>query len=256
MDFSPRGMSRVYLWTILGTAACIAAALFVDSFNFPNLSEQARLRAILVDILLPTGLAAPLLFFLTGKLRELAIAHHRLTEYASLDALTGLLNRAAFTAEVEAHLGSGQHPRQGRGALLVIDADNFKAINDSYGHDEGDEALRLIAGAIRGVLRRADRVGRLGGEEFGVLLPGSTPITAEAVAERIRGNVRAIAFAPSGAPHPISVSIGGAVYEQPVPYNELFRRADQQLYLAKRNGRDRVLVAPISDVRPVASLAA
>ncbi|MBK8085488.1 MAG: GGDEF domain-containing protein [Devosia sp.] len=249
-------MGRVYLWTILGTAACIAAALVVDSFNFPNLTDEARLRAILVDILLPAGLAAPLLFFFTSKLRDLAIAHHRLTEFASIDALTGLLNRAAFTAEVEAHLSSARDPRQQRGALLVIDADNFKAINDSYGHDQGDEALRLIAGAIRAVLRKADRVGRLGGEEFGVLLPGSTPITAEAVAERIRQNVRAISFSPSGTPHPISVSIGGAVYEQQVPYNELFRRADQQLYVAKQKGRNRVTVAPILDSRSSPAVAA
>lgn len=247
MDFSSRGAGRVYLWTIAGTAVCIAAALGVDSFNLSSMTEEGRFRAVLVDILLPTVLAGPLIYFFTSKLRELAIAHERLTLFASTDALTAVLNRGAFTALVEAYLHEvKQAERETRGALLVVDADNFKAINDSFGHDRGDEALKLIAGAIRGVLRRADRVGRLGGEEFGVFLPGSTPVTAEAVAERIRISVRAAPFAPDGAPHPLSVSIGGAVFDRQLPFGELFRHADQQLYVAKQNGRNRVAVSPVT----------
>ncbi len=246
MDFSPRGAGRVYLWTILGTAGCVAAAIGVDSFNFASMTEEGRLRALLFDILLPTLLAAPLLYFFTSKLRDLAIAHERLTLYASTDALTSVLNRGAFTALVEAYLAEiRQAERETRGALLVVDADNFKSINDRFGHDRGDEALKLIAAAIKGVLRRADRVGRLGGEEFGVFLPGGTPITAEAVAERIRLSVRAAPFAPDGNPHPLSVSVGGAVFDQRLPFAELFRLADQQLYSAKQNGRNRVAVSPI-----------
>jgi len=256
LDFSPLGWGRVLLWTTLGTLGCVAAALFVDSFNFPNLAPEALRRAIAIDVLLPAGLAGPLLFFLLSKLRELAIAHELLRRHAETDSLTQLLNRAAFTRQVEEELEDARFAEVGaRGTLLVIDADNFKDINDSFGHDHGDAALKLIAAAIRSVLRDADRVGRIGGEEFAVFLPGTTPIVAEAVAERIRLAVSAIDFVPNGKPHPLSVSVGGAVYDRYLPFTELFRVADQQLYAAKQNGRNRSAVSPIKNYEglPVAA---
>lgn len=246
------GMGRVILGTILGTLACITIALFVDSFNFLTLEEASRNRAILTNILLPTFLAAPTLFFLLSKLRELAIAHERLAVVAATDSLTSLLNRGAFTRLAEAWL---QH-RTARtsGGLLMVDADNFKAINDRYGHDHGDVALQLIAGAIRGVLRAEDRVGRVGGEEFGIFLPGANRAQTEAVAERVRIAVREAPFLPDGTPHRLTVSVGGVYFDAPLAFMELFRIADQQLYRAKREGRDKVVLAP--SVGPVSQAAA
>ena len=84
LDLSPEGWGRVILSTVLGTAVCVAAALYVDSFNFTGMSESERLRAIITDVLLPIVLAVPLLLFFTGKLRELAIAHRQLTVIASM----------------------------------------------------------------------------------------------------------------------------------------------------------------------------
>lgn len=244
LDFSPRGLGRVVLWTIAGTLGCIVVALYVDSFNFMTLDPEARFRAILVDILVPTGLAVPMLLFLTLKLRELAIAHHELAKLASTDSLTSVLNRGAFTTLVEGYLAQVRKEEL-KGALLLVDADNFKSINDQFGHDRGDEALKLIAGTIKGTLRGTDLVGRIGGEEFGVFLPGSSPDQAEGVAERIRSTIADSPFAPDGAGRVLSVSVGGAVFEKHLPFNDLFRLADQQLYSAKRNGRNRVSVAPV-----------
>ena len=79
LDFSPSGWGRVWLWTVLGTLFCVTVALYVDSFNFPTMTDEQLTRAILVNVLLPTILAGPMLFFLTSKLRELAIAHHQLS---------------------------------------------------------------------------------------------------------------------------------------------------------------------------------
>jgi diguanylate cyclase (GGDEF)-like protein len=131
-----------------------------------------------------------------------------------------------------------------RGALLVIDADDFKQVNDRFGHDLGDHALRQIAAAILATVRRQDLVGRIGGEEFAVLLSGADYAIAARVAERIRRAVNAIVFAPGGTPCPLSVSIGGALFEAPAPFMALYRQADQRLYEAKHLGRDRVALLP------------
>lgn len=249
LDFSPRGWGRVWLWTLLGTAFCVGVVLYVDSFNFSAMDDAERLRAILTDLLLPTVLAVPMLLFFTSKLRDLAIAHHQLTVIAHSDSLTGVLNRGAFSARVDAHLrtlrGSGL---AGDGALLIVDADNFKAINDSFGHDVGDQALRLIVETMRAALRAEDVVGRVGGEEFGIFLPGLGPAQSTAVAERVRQAVSDAKFAPHGTQHALTISVGGALFHQGLSFSDLFRVADQQLYAAKQNGRNRVSVSPVESL--------
>jgi diguanylate cyclase (GGDEF)-like protein len=256
LDLSPESWGRVIVYTVLGTLVCVIATLYVDSFNFARLNAADRTRAIVVDVLLPVVLAVPLLLFFTSKLRELAIAHKKLTVYASTDALTQVMNRAAFSTLVDAYLSHVRKAEEkAKGAFLIIDADNFKSVNDRFGHDRGDEALVTIAQSIKAMLRGHDLVGRLGGEEFGVFLPGATTEQATLVAERIRQNVYDAKFIPAGAPHHLSVSVGGAVFENELPYAELFRLADQQLYTAKANGRNRVAIAPIRP-GPIALVAA
>jgi diguanylate cyclase (GGDEF)-like protein len=246
LDFSGRGWGRVIAMTVVGTLFCIAVALWIDSFNWPGMQPDERERAIATDFIVPIVLAVPIIFFLTSKLRELTIARDKLAVYASTDALTGVLNRAAFTTLVEAYLAEVRAAEeQTRGALLVLDADNFKAINDRFGHDCGDDALKLIAGTIRSSIRSPDLVGRIGGEEFAIFLPASNPDHAGTVAERIRHAVSDAAFAPGGAPYHLSVSIGGTVFVGHVAYDELFHLADQQLYAAKQAGRDRTVISPL-----------
>jgi diguanylate cyclase len=247
IDLSPRGRARVVLVTIVGTLVCMAAAVYVDSFTFGTLDRGQLLHAILVDLLLPLGLAAPMLGFLMTKLRELAIAKHDLTLLASTDSLTAVLNRGAFTMIVDSYLEKVQAAQiAGLGALLVVDVDNFKGINDRFGHDRGDVALKLIAKAISTAVRGIDLVGRIGGEEFGVFLPGLSVSDAEVVAERIRNSVATADFQPQGSPYPLSVSVGGASFLNYVPYDQLFHVADQRLYLAKERGRNRVEMEPMA----------
>ena len=241
MDFSPTGLARVYLVTILGTLGCIAVTFFVDSFQFPELSPDKLRRAIILDTLLPLGLAAPLLFILMSKIRLLNIAKLELSVLATTDSLTAVLNRGAFAMLVEAYLESARNAEAPTdGALLIVDADNFKRINDRYGHGAGDDALKLIANTIRDTLRPADLLGRIGGEEFGIFLPGYKLPNVRAVAERIRQRVDAIKFVPAGRPHALSVSIGGATLAEATTYDGLFQVADRRLYGAKQDGRNRV----------------
>ncbi|MFI0843398.1 GGDEF domain-containing protein [Mesorhizobium sp. IMUNJ 23232] len=163
---------------------------------------------------------------------------------ASTDGLTSCLTRIAFTTLVDAYLEKVAAEESRReGALLVIDVDHFKTINDSFGHDRGDEALKVIADTIKGAVREIDLVGRLGGEEFSVFLPGLDADRTAAVAERIRAAINAAEFVPDGQRCALSVSVGGAIFERDSSFAQLYKYADQRLYNAKRNGRNRVEIA-------------
>ena len=226
----------------------MAVALGIDITLNSGIYEvpETRLRGVLMNTGIPLILAAPLLYFLTSKMRELAIVQHELARLATIDSLTALYNRGAFTTLVARWLEMARRETRDRsGALLVIDVDNFKAINDTLGHDGGDEALVAIARAMAAIMRSGDLLGRIGGEEFGAFLPGTSANEAEAIAERIRGGIAGLQFAFDGRPRPLSVSVGGAAFARPAEFTELFRVADQQLYAAKRQGRNRVLLATL-----------
>jgi diguanylate cyclase len=239
-DFSARGKGRVALFSALGTLCCIAVAFAVDGYAIETgewrWGEQPWNNAVI-----PLILAPPFFVYLLTKLRELAIAHQELMVVASTDSLTACLNRRAFTALVDGYLERIAREQVSReGALLVIDVDHFKHINDEFGHDRGDEALKLIAETIKGALRDIDVVGRIGGEEFSVFLPGLNPNRTEAVAERIRAAVNAATFIADDRACKLSVSVGGTTFDREASFSDLYRRADQRLYSAKRNGRNRV----------------
>jgi len=237
--------SSVGHWTIWGTLGCVLVSVAFNVVAFGDLGQEAVNRAIITGTALPVLLGLPLFLYMSLRVRGLAISNQRLGLVARTDSLTACLNRGAFTKTVSAALG--QQESAGRGALLIIDADKFKAINDLYGHTCGDEALTLIARSIRRVLRPGDLVGRIGGEEFGVYLPGVDQLAAETVAERIRRSVNTASFAPGGQQHALSVSIGGVAFEGACAFADLFCIADQRLYGAKQAGRNRAVVVHATD---------
>ncbi|UJW87354.1 GGDEF domain-containing protein [Devosia sp. SL43] len=237
--------SSVGRWTLFGTMACVLVCVTFNAVIFDGLGTLALQRAIFSAIVLPILLGVPLFFYMSMRLRGLAITNLRLGLVARTDSLTTCLNRGAFTSKVTTLLA--QREPHATGAMLMIDADNFKAINDLFGHDAGDEALTIIARSIRAVLRNGDLVGRMGGEEFGVYLPSVDQRGAEMIAERIRRSVNLAVFAPDGRQRLLSVSIGGAVFEGPASFSELFRIADQRLYRAKQTGRNRATVVHVAD---------
>ncbi|VVM37319.1 hypothetical protein PS645_00088 [Pseudomonas fluorescens] len=165
-------------------------------------------------------------------------ANAELLKLATHDALTGVFNRRRFDEKLAEY--SLLFQRTGRTfALLVIDADHFKNINDTYGHDVGDDVLRQLAQVIQNSTRVTDFVARYGGEEFAVLLPGiEVPESPEVVAEKIRAAIAGATFATVGK---VTVSIGvGLARLSDGTTTALIKRADQQLYEAKRAGRNTV----------------
>lgn len=240
LDLSSRGKPRVYLLTAAGTLFCILAAFAIDSYSFETGTWRWGDDPV-NNLLIPLIVAPPFFWFLLSKLRELSIAHSELMNVAATDALTSCLNRRAFTALVDGYLERVErHEGAGSGALLVLDVDHFKAVNDNFGHDLGDEALKLIAGTIKSMVREIDLVGRLGGEEFAVFLPSADPARTALVADRIRAAVRSAPFAPYGRKHDLSISVGGATFDRGATFADLYRAADERLYAAKNAGRDRV----------------
>lgn len=240
LDWSARGRARIYAITVLGTVTCIGFSFAFDSYSLAGGTWQWG-SAPLNNLIIPLLLAPPLFYFLLSKMRQLSIAHHELMSIASTDSLTSLLNRRAFTEMVEGYLklvDEAVAPKHG--ALLVIDVDHFKAVNDRFGHDMGDEALKLVANTISATVRGTDLVGRFGGEEFCVFIPGQPADRIPVIAERIRSAVNNAAFIAGGQSHPLSVSVGGVIFDNRAPFSELYRGADEELYNAKRNGRNRV----------------
>ena len=239
-DLAARGWKRLFFLTFCGTLFCIGVTFLVDSYSFQDNRWELGPKP-LNDLLIPLLLAPPFFFYLLYKHRELAKAHHQLLKDASTDGLTLCLNRQAFTFLVEAYLErTARQEVRGEAALLVIDVDNFKTVNDRYGHVCGDEALRMISGKIKENVRENDLVGRIGGEEFGVFLPGADRGEAEVVAERVRASINAAMFSPHGGPVPLSVSVGATLYSARSSFKDMFRMADDCLYVAKNNGRNRV----------------
>jgi diguanylate cyclase (GGDEF)-like protein len=166
----------------------------------------------------------------------------RLESLTSVDKLTGAYNRNYYESQVQIEIERAT--RSGaKLSMLIVDIDDFKKINDTLGHRRGDEALALVADMIKKNLRKIDLAFRYGGEEFVVLLPGTSEIEAAHTAERLRSVVAsADRFTDeNGRPVPILVSIGAAVFpDHAGSEEELFARADAALYRAKRKGKNRV----------------
>ncbi len=169
-----------------------------------------------------------------------------LVELSSRDALTGLANRRAFDVALEREID--RVARSGEPALLLaLDIDHFKRVNDTYGHNAGDQVIKAVASALIDSVRPMDLVARVGGEEFAIILPNCQTAFGETVAERVRRRVEdmPVIVAP-GQQIAVSVSIGGAFAPQWVRSTPALwvERADQQLYRAKHQGRNLVQLEP------------
>lgn len=162
---------------------------------------------------------------------------HQLREMALRDPLTGLYNRRQFEAELDRQLALSRRNGQG-GALLVMDLDGFKEVNDAFGHGAGDEILRAVADVLTQRLRGSDLLARIGGDEFAVILPDVDVDRARAIAIALEDRIRGIR---RGADHCISTaaSIGVAGYNSlPVRSADLMERADADMYARKRRHRE------------------
>ncbi|HET8765317.1 MAG TPA: diguanylate cyclase, partial [Rhodanobacter sp.] len=196
-------------------------------------AEAARRYALLLLVILALAVVAML---------RLKRSQLRFKQLSRLDGLTGLLNRQHFVAEAEGALHELER-RRAPACMVFIDLDHFKRVNDTHGHAAGDEVLRRTVDASRQHLRPIDLFGRLGGEEFGILLMGCTREQGVTIADRIRHAVEATSVALDGATIAVSTSAGLAFTDTcGYTLQRLFHAADMGLYKAKRGGRNRVFV--------------
>jgi diguanylate cyclase (GGDEF)-like protein len=222
---SPRRLA--FDLALFGASLVLVLALFVE--------PEVRIAIFLgtaIPALFVTGVVAALKHRLDEQVEDLR-------ELAATDPLTGALNHGAFGVALERACA-----RDERVTLMFFDLDHFKSVNDSFGHLEGDRMLCLVSEVLAAHKRRDDTLGRVGGEEFALLLQDADAGTAQLVAERVRGALRA---ATALTPATLTLSVGIAERSGGVASShELLEAADRALYLAKDRGRDQAVLVAVA----------
>lgn len=174
----------------------------------------------------------------TDRLRRGEEFYHELSEH---DALTGLHNNRAFLDRYRRAVDHAVSTRQPL-AIILVDVDKLKAINDTFGHPAGSQAIVLVADALRHSKRAADVAARWGGDEFAILLEGGDPAAAMRVAEGVVAHLRSTPLRLERTTIPVSVTIGICTSAQPSPSSDLFEAADRALFIGKERGRNTIEV--------------
>jgi diguanylate cyclase len=175
---------------------------------------------------------------------KLAEHKRRFRDYSRTDTLTGLLNQGAWRTALDEEYALAERGT-GRAALAVIDIDHFKAINDGYGHVVGDQVIKLFGTVLRDVKRATDIAGRIGGDEFGLIIRGSDPAQSRALLARLQQQLRQVFIERVDLPA-VSLSIGLAEFDSNhEDVKDWLSAADVALYRAKRQGRNQIVAAEI-----------
>lgn len=198
---------------------------------------------IVFGALIPLVVSVPVSYIICHMGWQLSKSQSELQQLADTDPLTGLINRRHFFEQASLVLAECAHEKQPV-SLLVIDADHFKDLNDTYGHSAGDAALIAIADTLRANFRKSDLICRVGGEEFAVLLPGVNNAQAYPLAERLVRRVYGKPLSTVSAIIEYSISCGIADSTNRYNVETLYKAADDAMYVAKRDGRNRV--APLA----------
>ncbi|SMQ60120.1 diguanylate cyclase [Devosia lucknowensis] len=227
-----RGLVRSKLLALIVLGALLNAALLPSYIWAPDTASLAPGVALQVSLLV--NLAISLLFgAFVERERGMLEAELHLRQMANTDQLTGLHNRRTLIAAFDSR------PRKAKGhALLLIDVDNFKSVNDAHGHAAGDEVLRHISRHLQDIVRSGDIVCRIGGEEFAVLLQADSWEEAQAAGERLRSEVERHRVRIAQLALQVTVSIGIAWWRDETTFDRELAAADEALYRAKRGGRN------------------
>lgn len=220
---------------MLGRAACGVFAIESDADFFSTSSLQIvyLIVASAIPLVLSTG------FFMVASRK----VQNQYAELSRRDFLTSILNRRAFFEQCE--IEHARHARSGRGmSIILIDIDHFKLVNDTHGHVTGDNVLIGVCRTVQNILRKSDAFGRLGGEEFAVLLPETNLPQAHGLAERIRTEVEQTPIAENLR---VTLSLGVTMFmPQKEVLQDVIRRADSALYQAKSDGRNRTVLSQLN----------
>ena len=190
------------------------------------------------EVALRFGITLVMVVMFTARfVRLLAKQEEKLRVQAVTDSLTGLQNRTLLDATLQEAITRGLRTSSPM-TLLLLDIDHFKRINDTAGHDAGDEVIRVVARMLQDQIRETDSAFRVGGEEFVVLMPDTDALGGALVAERLRGHIETVTLQTT---HPVTVSLGVATLRPTDTTSEWLKRTDNHLYLAKETGRNRVV---------------
>ncbi|WP_292896361.1 MULTISPECIES: GGDEF domain-containing protein [unclassified Nitratireductor] len=247
----------VFISLVLGAGGMLAYAYWLlrsDIATLPAPREPGSFIQLLFisGVLLATATLFGLFFIYPlirtqvqeeGKLRamtETLSARSESLQHAALtDSLTGMQNRRFFDDALREYLQEFRRIEKPVG-LMVLDLDHFKQVNDTHGHDVGDEVLRAVARCLKDLTRYHDVVARMGGEEFAIVAPNMNNESLVKLAERIRRAVGALVIETSNVNIRVTISVGLSIWNGRESAEEFYRRADKMLYEAKRLGRNRV----------------
>ncbi|CAN0655995.1 diguanylate cyclase [Nitratireductor aquimarinus] len=247
----------VFILLVLGAGALLAYAYWLlrsDISIFPAPQDLKSFIQILfvTGVLLATAIIFGIFFIYPlirtqvreeGKLRamtETLSARSESLQHAALtDSLTGMQNRRFFDDALREYLQEFRRIEKPVG-LMVLDLDHFKQVNDTHGHDVGDDVLREVARCLKDLTRYHDVVARMGGEEFAVVAPNMNNESLVKLAERIRRAVSQLLIEASNVNIRVTISVGLSIWDGRESAEEFYRRADKMLYEAKRLGRNRV----------------
>ncbi len=204
-----------------------------------------HVNAMIFAAIVPAIIGIPICLAIARMSLTLSRAQTELQQLADTDPLTQLPNRRSFFHQADACL-KGQRECNQPAALMVIDADHFKELNDNFGHAVGDQALVVIAQVLRDSFRQSDLICRVGGEEFAVLVPGMTMADAKTLASRVVDKVAASPLLTDTAVIEFSVSCGVADTHTSFDLAALFKAADDAMYIAKSQGRNRVVLRTVA----------
>ncbi|GAO70495.1 MULTISPECIES: GGDEF domain-containing protein [Comamonas] len=204
----------------------------------------ASFRGAVILVSLVEGVMAIMLLAMSMTGTERHRREERIAQIAARDPLTALDNRRALYLRAPELLR--QASPASPGALLLIDIDHFKQVNDLHGHDAGDRLLVTLSDLIRGLLPHGAQAARLGGDEFVILLRSVSGAVAQELGQNLRESFAQQARAMFATPEPVSLSIGATLFDQPeTELSHWLKRADEALYASKRKGRDRMELAPL-----------
>lgn len=241
LSFSSRFAATVFsIMGMMFALRLLGAGLLPEQGNLISGGEHTAFT-YLVAIIFNILIAFSYVLMLSERLNT------QLQNMADTDVLTGLLSRRAFIDRMKRILSRAQHNNTAL-SFLVLDIDNFKNINDTYGHFTGDELLKKYAGIMKGCFRSEDIIGRLGGEEFAIAISNIDNAVTVKVAERLRSEIESVFILCNGKPVSTTISIGiSDLHENVDSYETLFREADAALYRAKNMGRNRIIIAESQD---------
>lgn len=246
--------NTVVIVTIVASVASVVVATgAILALNQYGLAIRLNI-AIPLAAVVPLVVAPPISWVLVGMMLRIYRIEEKMRNIASYDSLTGLLSRHAFFESANRSISLANRHRAAF-AVLIIDLDHFKSINDRFGHPAGDAVLRLFADVVNSVARRSDIIGRLGGEEFAMLLPSTNTTEALEFCERLHNAIGKAVLKHENSVIRYTVSIGltASSFGSLDSIENLLAHADLALYQAKRDGRNQTAVFSYATEKVVAS---